>query len=180
VTDINRVRLHRQLVDNYDDLVRKLTRRLGSSDFAYEALHETFLRLDRVTDAVPVCSPADYIFRTAVNVAKDRQKAQNYRVSRTEVDALLDICDDAPDPAKVVEARSEIEAFKRALAELPVRPREVLRSISIDGKSRDEVAAHLQVSVRTVENDLKQALSHCAGKLGHILPRRLGGPRPQF
>jgi RNA polymerase sigma-70 factor, ECF subfamily len=179
VADINRIRLRGHLVENYDDLVKKLTRRLGSSDFAYEALHETFLRLDRVTDAVPVRSPSDYIFRTAINIAKDRQKAQNYRVAPSEIDALLDIRDDEPDAARIVEARSEIEAFKRALAELPDRPREVLRSISIDGKPPHEVAACLQVSVRTVETDLKRALNHCADSLKRILPRRLGGPRPR-
>jgi RNA polymerase sigma-70 factor (ECF subfamily) len=111
VTNINRVRLRGQLVENYDTLIKKLTRRLGSSDFAHEALHETFLRLDRVTDAVTVHSPADYIFRTAINVAKDRQKAQRYRVTASEIDLLLDVSDETPDPARVAEARSEIEAY---------------------------------------------------------------------
>jgi RNA polymerase sigma-70 factor (ECF subfamily) len=179
VADINRIRLRGQLVEHYDGLIRKLTRRLGSSDFAHEALHETFLRLDRVTDAEPVRSPADFIFRTAINIAKDRQKAQNYRVSAAEIDALLDVCDDGPDPAKVAEARSEIEAFKRALAELPPRPREVLCSISIEGQRPHEVAARLKVSVRTVESDLKLALGHCADALDHTLCRRVGGPRPR-
>jgi RNA polymerase sigma-70 factor (ECF subfamily) len=165
------------LVENYDGLIRKLTRRLGSSDFAHEALHETFLRLDRVTDVEPVRSPADYIFRTAINIAKDRQKAQNYRVSAAELDALLDVCDDGPDPARVAEARSEIEAFKRALAELPPRPREVLCSIAIEGQRPQEVAERFQVSVRTIESDLKRALAHCANTLDHTVHRRLGGPR---
>ncbi|WP_349254034.1 RNA polymerase sigma factor [Bradyrhizobium sp. CB1717] len=167
------------MVENYEGLIRKLTRRLGSADFAHEALHETFLRLDRVTDAEPVRSPADYIFRTAINIAKDRRKAQNYRVSASEIDVLLDICDDEPDPARVVEARSEIEAFKRALAELPPRPREVLQSISIEGQPAHQVAARLKVSIRTVESDLKLALGHCADSLEHTLRRRLGGPRPR-
>ncbi len=179
MTSINRVRLRSQLVENYDTLIRKLTRRLGSSDFAHEALHETFVRLDRVTDAVPVRSPADYIFRTAINVAKDRQKAQNYRVSRTEIDTLLDVSDDAPDPARIVEARSEIEAFKRALSELPERPRAVLESILVEGRPPQEVSAELRVSLRTVESDLKLALSHCADRLSHTMIRRLGGPRPR-
>jgi RNA polymerase sigma-70 factor (ECF subfamily) len=179
VSNINQVRLRGQLVDNYDGLVKKLARRLGSSEFAYEALHETFLRLDRVTDAVPVRSPADYIFQTAINIAKDRQKAQNYRVGPSEIDALLDICDDEPGPARIVEARSEIEAFKRALAKLPERPRDVLRSISIEGRSPSEVAARLKVSLRTVESDLRLALSHCADCLDMSLTRRPGGPRPR-
>jgi RNA polymerase sigma-70 factor, ECF subfamily len=179
VADINRVRLRGQLVENYAYLVRKLTRRLGSADFAYEALHEAFLRLERVTDLVEVHSPADYIFRIAINIAKDRRKAQDHRVSAAEIDALFDISDDKPDPARITEARSEIEAFKRALAGLSARPREVLHSIAVEGLPAREVADRLGVSVRTVESDLKLALSHCADSLDYKLIRRLGGPRPR-
>jgi RNA polymerase sigma-70 factor, ECF subfamily len=179
VADINRVRLRGQLVENYNGLVRKLTRRLGSSDFAHEALHETFLRLERVTDAVQVRSPIDYIFRIAINIAKDRQKARNVRAGVAEIDALLDICDEKPEPARIVEARSEVEAFKRALAQLPARPREVLHSIAVEGQSAEQVAARCGVSVRTVEGDLKLALNHCADCLNYKLVRRLGGPRPR-
>lgn len=177
--ETNRARLCNQLVESYDDLVKQLTRRLGSSDFAYEALHETFLRLDRVSDAALVHSPKDYIFRTAVNIAKDRRKAQTYRVSAAEADALLDVCDETPDPSRIAEARSEVEALKRALAELPARRREVLRKIAIEGKPAQEVAAGLQVSIRTVEADLKQALTHCADSLSRKMTSRLGGPRPR-
>ena len=176
---INRVRLRGQLVENYDGLVKKLTRRLGSSDFAYEALHETFLRLERITDSTPIRSPADYIFRIAINIARDRQKAQNQRVSTAEVDALLDVSDDEPSPARIVEARSDIDAFKRALAELPARPRDVLHSITIEGLTPHVVATRLGVSIRTVESDLKLALGHCANCLDYRVIRRLGGPRPR-
>jgi RNA polymerase sigma-70 factor, ECF subfamily len=179
VADMNQARLRGQLVENYASLVKKLTRRLGSSDFAYEALHETFLRLDRVNEAVPVRSPTNYIFRIAINIAKDHQKAQNRRVSASEIDTLLDICDEEPDPARVTEARSEIEAFRRALAKLPDRPRDVLHSITVEGQSAQQVADRLGVSVRTVESDLKQALSHCADCLDYKVIRRLGGPRPR-
>ncbi|MHC2464873.1 RNA polymerase sigma factor [Bradyrhizobium embrapense] len=177
MADTNQARLRDQLVQNYDGLIARLTRRLGSSDFAYEALHETFLRLDRVTDAVPVRSPADYLFRIAINVAKDRRKAQTYRLGVSEADALLDVCDEQPDAARVVEARSEIAAFKYALAGLPDRPRQVLEGISIEGVTPQEVAARLQISLRTVENDLRLALRHCATVLGRTVVRRLGGPR---
>ncbi len=179
MSDINRSRLRGQLVENYGSLIKQLTRRLGSVDFAYEALHETFLRLDRVLDATPVRSPVDYIFRTAINVAKDRQKSQKYRVSAGEIDVLLDIADEAPDPSRIVEGRLEIEAFKRALAELPARPREVIQSILVEGKSPHEVAIRLGVSLRTVESDLREALRHCAGGLDRKLVSRSGGPRPR-
>jgi RNA polymerase sigma-70 factor (ECF subfamily) len=167
-------------VENYAALIKQLTRRLGSTDFAHEALHETFLRLERTPEATLVRSPADYVFRTAINVAKDRQRSQEYRGAISEIDAVLDISDEAPDPARIVEARLEIEAFKRALAALPTRPREVLRGIAIEGRSPQQLAAQLDVSVRTVESDLREALQHCAKGLGRKLASRLGGPRPRY
>ncbi len=175
----NRSRLLSQLIESYEELAKQLTWRLGSRDFAYEALHETFLRLDRVVDNPPIRSPKDYLFRVAVNIAKDRRRAQRYRVSVSEIDALLNISDEAPGPAHIAEARSEIEALKRALAELPPRPREVMRSISIEGAAAQEVADRLQVSLRTVEADLSRALKHCADRIGRDLVQRLGGPRPR-
>lgn len=174
MTDINRERLRCQLLENYEHLARKLTRRLGSSDVAYDVFHETFLRLDRVTDAVPVRRLADYIFRIAVNLAKEWRRAQRRRISACEIEALLDISDDQVDPARVVEARLEIEAFKHALAELPTRLREVMHSISVEGQSAQQVAARLRVSIRTVETDLKLALSHCAGRLCDVHRHRAG------
>nr|WP_255608011.1 RNA polymerase sigma factor [Methylosinus sp. Sm6] len=168
-----------QLVQNYDELARQLTRRLGSSDFAHEALHEAFLRFDRVNDVTPVRSPKDYIFCAAVNIAKDRKKAGQRRLSATTVDELLDLCDESPDPSRVAEARSEIEAFKRAMEALPARRREVLHRIAIEGRTAQEVAASLQVTTRTVETDLKHALMHCADSLSRTPVVRLGGPRPR-
>jgi RNA polymerase sigma-70 factor (ECF subfamily) len=179
VSDTNRSRLRGQLVENYGSLIKQLTRRLGSVDFAYEALHETFLRLDRVLDATAVRSPVDYIFRTAINVARDRQKSQKHRVGTGEIDALLNIVDEAPDPARIVEAWLEIEAFKRTLAELPARPREVLQGIMVEGRSPQVVAQDLGVSLRTVESDLREALASCAKGLDRSLVARQGGPRPR-
>jgi RNA polymerase sigma-70 factor, ECF subfamily len=177
VADSNEVRLRGQLVQNYDNLIQHLTRCLGSSESAYEALHETFLRLERVSSTIEVHSPADYIFRTAVNIAKNNKKAQSRRVSAAEVEALIDLLDESPDPGRIVEARSDIEAFKRALTRLPERPREVLRLLSLEGKTVQETATILNVSVRTVQMDLQTATKHCALSLDRPLLQRLGGPR---
>jgi RNA polymerase sigma-70 factor (ECF subfamily) len=179
VADTNRLKLRQQLVGNYDNLIKHLTRRLGSSEFAYEALHETFVRLDGVPETTEVRSPADYIFRTAINIAKNRRKALSYRVSATEIEALIDVSDETPDPARIAEARSDFKAFERALLELPERQRHVLRLMSLEGKTAQETADHLKVSVRTVAADYQQALRHCANSLSRPLLTRLGGPRPR-
>jgi RNA polymerase sigma-70 factor (ECF subfamily) len=180
VAESNRLKLRQQLVDDYDGLIKNLSRRLGSTDVAYEALHETFVRLGNVADATEIRHPADYIFRTAINVAKNSRKAQSYRVSASEIDELIGVSDEAPTPAQVAESRSDFEAFERALMKLPERPRQVLRMMSFEGKTAQETADFLGVSVRTVAADYQLALAECAKGVDRPLIARLGGPRRQI
>jgi RNA polymerase sigma-70 factor (ECF subfamily) len=78
-----------------------------------------------------------------------------------------------------VEARSDIEAFERAMAKLPNRACNVMRLMSLEGKTIQETAEFLGVSVRTVAADLQMAMKHCAASLDRTLVPRLGGPRPR-
>jgi RNA polymerase sigma-70 factor (ECF subfamily) len=143
-------------------------------------LHETFLKLDRVGQTNEIRSPADYIFRTAINVAHDQRRANNQGVSAAEIDALLDIADDQPDPAAQAEARSDVKALLAAMEQLPSRPREVFYRIAVTGCAGKEVAESLGVTTRTVEADFRLALMHCADHLGHVLGKRSAGPRRRY
>jgi len=136
MADTNRLKLRQQLVENYDDLFKHLTRRLGSSEFAYEALHESVVRLDGVPQTTEVRSPADCIFRTTINIAKYRRKARSYGVSAMAIEALIDASDETLDPARTAETRSDFKAFEWALLELPERQRHVLRMMPLEGKTR--------------------------------------------
>jgi RNA polymerase sigma-70 factor, ECF subfamily len=180
VSNTQHLRLRDLFAADYDELFGRLVRRFGSREFTLEVLHETYLRIDRIDDPSRVNSPRDYFFRAAVNVAKNRRKAESRRASATQIEALLDVPDDTPDPARIVEGRSEIAILKIALAELPPRQRLVLEGIAIGGGSVQDLAKQIKVSTRTVELDLKQALHHCAKRLNRDLPKRLGGPRPKI
>jgi RNA polymerase sigma-70 factor (ECF subfamily) len=166
------------LAVDYDNLAKQLTRKLGSSDLATEALNETFLRLENVSEAKPVGSPKGYLFRIAVNIATDRRREENRRLSSREVDTLLEIADESPDPAQIAEARSEVEAFKQAIAELPDRRQRIVLGVLVEGTSSTELAARFGVSVRTVEIEVKRALEHGALRLKRKLTQRFG-PRPR-
>jgi RNA polymerase sigma-70 factor (ECF subfamily) len=166
------------LLAEYVDFDRRLTRRLGSPDLASEALNETYLRLERMRELGQVRSPKAYLFRIALNIAADRRRAEKRRLTSGEVDALLDIPDDRPDAARVIEDRSEINLLKRAIAELPERRRRVLMLSRIEGMPNREIAALLGVTVRTVETDLKQAVEHCADRLKRPTRVNFGFQRP--
>jgi RNA polymerase sigma-70 factor, ECF subfamily len=174
VSEQNTKSLRQALSSDYEGLIKRLSRCLGSSDLAREALHETFLRVDRVSEAVTVHSPADYLVRVAINVARDRRKSDRRLLGTSEIAAIMDIPDDNPDPSAVVESRIEVGELEKALAQLPPRRREVFVSAHLEHLSHSDIAARFGINVRTVEFDLRYALEH----LGRKVIRRFG-PRPK-
>lgn len=174
----NRNSLRGVLSADYEGLARRLTRRLGSADLAREALHETFVRMDRVSDAVTVRSPIDYIFRAAINVAKDRRKADSRLLSANEIAAIVDIPDESPDSFAIVSDRLEFDEFGKALSELSERRREVFLAAHVEQTPHEEIAKRFGINARTVAFDLQHAMEHLSRRLGRKVVRRFG-PRPK-
>ncbi len=162
VSDVYRAALQQSLVGNYANLNGRLARRLGSPDAAAEALQETYLRLETASILSAVSNPISYLFRIAVNIATDKRRAEARRLTTNEVDALLDIADEAPDPARVVEARSELLALERALQEMPERRRAIFKAVLIENIPRRDLAKRFGVSVRTIDIEVQRALEHGA------------------
>src|SRR5215469_3244610 len=103
MSEMDRAVLRDLLVNDYGGLDRRLTRRLGSAELASDVLQETYLRLEAMNDVGPVRSPKAYLFRIAVNIANDRRRAESRLLTNDEVDSLLDVPDEQPDAARIVE-----------------------------------------------------------------------------
>lgn len=150
------------LIDRYSDLKSRLARRLGSSDWAEEALQDTYLRLDGARAVGEIHNPGAYLLRAAFNTAINQRRAEKRRLSAGDVEDLLHVADDAPDAQRIVEGRSDIARLKAVMAELPPRTRGILLAARLDGLSRQEIADHFGISVSLVEKELKRAQEHCA------------------
>lgn len=165
MSDTNRTALLTLLVASYDELKQRLTRRAGSADLADEVLQDTFLRLSNATGIGQVRDLHAYLFRVAMSVATNRRVAERRRFTVSETDALFDLVDESPGPDRIIEARSEIDALKRVIQELPERRREILIATFVDEVPLRKTAQRFSVSVRTVQVELKHALAHCALRL---------------
>jgi RNA polymerase sigma-70 factor, ECF subfamily len=174
MSESSRELLRRRLVLDYEALKTQLARYLGSADQAREALQDTWLRLEGAAPIGPVARPYPYLLRIAYNIALKRRQGRRQTVTLEEARAALDLADDAPDPARAAEARSELAALERALADLPPRRREILMASRADGIPLREIAARLGVSQRLVEMELKLALIHCGRRLGRKIVQRFG------
>lgn len=102
------------LTERYDELKLQLTRRLGSPDWAEEALHETYLRLDGTETLGRVNNPGAYLFRAAIHNALNRRRAEIRRLSAVDIETLLHIADDAPGAQRIVEGRSDLALLRAA------------------------------------------------------------------
>lgn len=143
---------------HYVALKQRLSRQLGSTDFAADALHDTWLRLKEGSqELAPVRDLGAYITRMAVNIAIDLRRRRSRLLSGDKVeDLLLELSDPAPGPEHAAEVRSDLDALLALLAHMPVRRREVALLVHAEGLTQREAALRLGVSLRTVEYELRR------------------------
>ncbi len=153
--------LRAYLIDRYGDLKARLARRLGSSDWAEDALQDTYLRLDGYEAVGQVRNPGAYLLRAAFNIALNQRRSDGWRLSTKETDSLMHIADDAPDALRMIEGRADIERLKSIMAELPPRARNILLAVRLDGLSRAQIAERFGISVSMVEKELRRAQEFC-------------------
>ena len=157
--------LQQLLLLRYEVLKKRLTRHLGSAELAGDALHDTWLRLERGGDLAQVRSPDTYLFRVAINLARDNLRSENRLVTTSDARTLLGIVDEAPDAARDAESRSDVRALMIVMAELPARQKAILLAARLEGMGRREIAQRYGVSVRYVHRELQAAQDYCAERL---------------
>ncbi len=153
------------LAKHYGTLKLRVSRLLGSSDLASDALHDTWLRLKTKEAEGPIQSPGSYLVRMAVNVAVDIQRRQGRSVPLDDIKALMVLSDPAPGPAQTAESRSELEALIQLVERMPPRRREVFILVHWEGVPQDEVAERMGCSKRTVEYELKHAHDYLTARM---------------
>lgn len=145
------------LARHYASIKSRLGRIVGNSDLAADALQDTWLRLQAREEEDKIQNPAGYILRIGVNIAIDIQRRQSRAVSLDEVNAAMELADPAPGTEHVAQVRSEVQALLGHIEALPKRQRSVISLVHFEGLAQKEVAQRLDISLRTVEADLKKA-----------------------
>lgn len=152
----------RALVERYRPAIWRLTRNAtGSAEEAFDITQETFVSafgaLSRYDPSRPFGA---WLTRIAVNKCRDwsRRRAVR-RVFELGVPAGFEtaVADDAALPDRVAEARAELAAVSRAIADLPLRLKEVLLLRAVESMSQAETAGLLGISEKAVETRLARA-----------------------
>ena len=157
--------------DLYPQLARYAARLLGDSDVD-DVLQGSFLELwNRRTDILEPAHVKSFVYRSvythALNVIKHRQVVRKYSDAVIEMEnRRLDSLD--PNNSEVLQKLRNDELQQRidlAINELPPKSRQVFVMSYLHGLKNKEIAEVMNVSVRTVDAHIYNALRQLRSKL---------------
>lgn len=141
----------------FEKIRRTLMRRGGSADEADDLVQEAWVRLARYErECMPVRDPEQFMLRTAVNLAMDRQRVQANHGEEVQVDEV-ELVDTAPSPEDVVLGRERLDRASRCLGGMTERARDIFLAHRIDGLTYHEIAEQQGLSVSAVEKYIARA-----------------------
>lgn len=138
----------------YRQYGRWLTARLRHrhGDAAEDLVQETYLRIGPYQRAGAIRYPKALLLRIAENIAVDRARAaQRAQISAREIARTT-----------VAPLQHDDLVLKELIRSLPQPEREIFVMNRVLGLTYDEIATRMNVSVRSIEWRMSQALLHCA------------------
>ncbi|WP_336963763.1 RNA polymerase sigma factor [Sphingobium aquiterrae] len=158
----NSVALTRLLLRERPLLMRLAQRILGNATAAEDVTQKLWLRVQRIEDDPPIVNKRAYLFRLTANLATDEARAERRREALFEMGDLPDdVADDQPFAETRMVDQERLRQLEAALAELPLRCRQVFTLRRIDGLPPDEVARRLGITLNAVAKHVRIALRHC-------------------
>lgn len=143
--------------DQAPALRRRLRARLGSSDAANDLVQDAFARLVGARPADGFRNHAAFLNRIVRNLLIDRSRRLATRAPHVPLAGALEVAVQ-PDQADGIELEQMRSRYRELVAALPERMREVFMLHRVQGLAYKEIAARLDISVRTVEWHIAEAI----------------------
>lgn len=136
------------------------TLRLQPSD-ADDIVQDTWLRVIR-TSLAEVEHPRAFLSRVAVNLFRDRHRRDAVRKAHLRLVATAE--ETRVDMTTLAEQECTLE-LERTILDLPINIRDVFVLSRFRRMTNKDIAAHLGISVKTVEWRIGKAIELCASRL---------------
>ena len=146
-------------------LIRMLARVVGCANLAEDLAQETYLRVAKALKARPIEHLQPFLYQTAQYLAFDHLRSQRskrrFEYQPADGSQLSEVPTGAPGPESHVQGQQQLHLLQQVLATLPKRQQQILVLHKLHDLSQSEIAQRLQVSLSTVEKDLRHALNAC-------------------
>jgi RNA polymerase sigma factor (sigma-70 family) len=144
-------------------LVRFFEKRIGRQSETEDLVQEVFVRLADGDRIESVQHMEAYLFKTAANLLRDRQRRLSARASDAHdpyEDEIHGLADEAPTPERTLAGAEAVQQVVTALQELPERTRNVWLLYHVDDLPHAAIARQLSIAISTIEKHLRRANLH--------------------
>ncbi|KAA8735415.1 sigma-70 family RNA polymerase sigma factor [Acinetobacter qingfengensis] len=141
-----------------------LYQKLGSAENAEDVLHDAFSKLLRQKNILNIEHPKAFLTTVAKRVMIDRSRHTKIEQEYLKHLEHQQFCDEIS-PEKILMAVELLEQLAILLDKLPERSQKVFVWHYIDGEKLNVIADKLQVSSKTVHNELVKSLIHLQQRL---------------
>ncbi|MGC5700773.1 RNA polymerase sigma factor [Pseudomonas sp. NFXW11] len=146
-------------------LIRMLARVVGCASLAEDLAQETYLRVAKALNSRPIEHLQPFLYQTAQYLAFDHLRSQRskrrFEYQPSDDSQLNQVATAAPGPESHAQGQQQLQLLQQVLASLPKRQQQILVLHKLHGLAQGEIAQRLQVSLSTVEKDLRHALNAC-------------------
>lgn len=139
--------------------VRFIAMRTGSIEDAKEIVQEAYARILALNQPGAISLMAGYLWRTAVNLARDskRERAQRERFNRTAV-CLAEQQDRSAEG--VYEGQERLAIVERAIGELPVKCVDAFVLHVLHGLKYEDVGRKMRISAEMARKHVARSLEY--------------------
>lgn len=148
-------------------LLRTLQRMVNNHSTAEDLLQETYLRVTRALSERPIDHLEPFVYQTARNLALDHLRSRRVQARTLQEDVPLEILQSVAAPISTPEdatqAEQLLEHLSISLGQLSARQQQIFILSRLHGCSYQEIADQLDVSLSTVQKELKLIMAICVG-----------------
>jgi RNA polymerase sigma factor (sigma-70 family) len=153
-------------------LLRTLQRMVNNPSTAEDLLQETYLRVTRALSERTVEHLEPFVFQTARNLALDHLRSRRIQSRTVLEDVPTEVIESVPSslstPEEAHQAAQLLERLSVSLSQLSARQQRIFILSRLHGCSYQEIARELDVSLSTVQKELKLIMAICVGVADRI------------
>ncbi|SDU84235.1 RNA polymerase sigma factor [Pseudomonas mucidolens] len=155
-------------------LLRTLQRMVNNPSTAEDLLQETYLRVTRALGERRIEHLEPFVFQTARNLALDHLRSRKIQSRTLQEDVPMDVLQSVASPVSTPEdathAEQLLEHLSISLGQLSPRQQRIFILSRLHGCSYQEIADQLEVSLSTVQKELKLIMAICVGVAERLDP----------
>lgn len=171
VVEINTAVLNTLFKNHYDELCRYAHSILKDQDVAEDVVQQLFIKLWEKRETISeIENIRSYLFRSTFNMSLNEKKKMQ-RMPKSDEDIVLNNSLHASEDASDLIVSNELqEKIDSAMLVLPEKCREVFHLSRNEQLSYKEIAQEMNISTKTVENQVGKALRIMREELKDYLP----------